>query len=383
MQGKMMRIMKILLFMGVAMAAGLSANTPKYALTLDGLYIRPLASDGYSLRTTSGEEGKLGLEWRMSSWAALGLETHYIQMDTFDSKTELGGGGLTLRWIPVSEESFETYLLLGAGMDAYSKADLKAQARDSGFVGQAGAGEAIPVTRAWALQFGGEYEARPEGKLLNLFGARAGLQYRFDNFFGAKTKATVAEPKLRELRTTVRLNGQDMDLASQSHLADTDIKSWKVEVRTKDGVLLRTFEGQGPLPATIDMGDLKDRKDLSFTLSLKGATGMAESRQGILASKAGSGPSVAKVKNVMTAKDDTLWGISGREEVYGDPLLYYLIFDANSKTLSDPDFVPAGVKLEIPRQVSKKQKHDALMRAWQRSEKKVDDEAEAQSADKP
>ena len=260
---------------------------------------------------------------------------------------------------------------------------------------QVGTGVIIPVTRNWAVNFGGDYEARPAVRLLNLFEARVGLQYRFDEFFGAFRKPqpapVAAEAKLRELHSRVNLGGKDMTMTSQSHLEDSDIKSWKLEVRNKDGLLLRTLEGAGPPPAAMDLGDLKDHKDkeLSFSLGLTSLKGVDEATPGVIEPRPDEAVVVKKIEEVTTAEDDTLWGISGRQEVYGDPFLYFLIYDANAKRLSSPDVVPSGIKLVIPRGLSAKQRHHALVRAWNRSEVKAAEAAKAkakaktQAADQP
>lgn len=372
----MKSIYLVLLFLCLSIGGGLRADTPKYAVTLDGLYLKPIGSSGYSVRGSSGWEGKLGLEWRLNHWAAIGLEGHYDQIDTSQYKSIFNGGALTFRWIPVTDLTFESYVLLGAGWDTYERTDLKVQDKSTGFVGQLGMGVILPITRAWAMEFGADYAARPAVNLLNTVGGRAGLQYRFDSFFGYGAKAeptpVVEEHKLREIHSKVRMNGKEMSLSSQSHMEDSDIKGWKLEVRSKDGTLLKTLEGSGPVPKDLDLGDLKDRAGLTYSLKLRDAKGGQENNASLLEEQATRAEgSVAPVESVVTDPDDTLWGIAGRPEVYGDPFLYFLIFDANTKVLGDPDVVPSGVKLTIPRNVTAKQKHNALIKAWNRSESKA------------
>ncbi len=49
----------------------------------------------------------------------------------------------------------------------------------------------------------------------------------------------------------------------------------------------------------------------------------------------------------VVAAGDTLWIISGRPEVYGNPRLWPLIWDANRDVLADPNRVRAGQRLKI------------------------------------
>jgi nucleoid-associated protein YgaU len=49
----------------------------------------------------------------------------------------------------------------------------------------------------------------------------------------------------------------------------------------------------------------------------------------------------------VVAAGDSLWIISGKPEIYGNPWLWPLIWDANRDTLPDPGHVRAGQKLKI------------------------------------
>jgi LysM repeat protein len=62
------------------------------------------------------------------------------------------------------------------------------------------------------------------------------------------------------------------------------------------------------------------------------------------ASAAAEEPKVYQVQ-----KGDKLWDIAGRKDIYGDAMLYPLLFRANSDLLSSPDRVEPGTKLIVPR----------------------------------
>ena len=51
-------------------------------------------------------------------------------------------------------------------------------------------------------------------------------------------------------------------------------------------------------------------------------------------------------QHYVVKKDDTLSKIA--KELYGDPMLYPKIFEANRDILTDPDRIKPGQKLRIP-----------------------------------
>lgn len=63
------------------------------------------------------------------------------------------------------------------------------------------------------------------------------------------------------------------------------------------------------------------------------------------------------------AGNDTLWLIAARLEVYGDPLLWPLLYRANRDQIRDPRQIFAGQVLDIPRNISASDRQDALDRA--------------------
>ncbi|MCD5401386.1 LysM peptidoglycan-binding domain-containing protein, partial [candidate division NPL-UPA2 bacterium] len=48
-------------------------------------------------------------------------------------------------------------------------------------------------------------------------------------------------------------------------------------------------------------------------------------------------------------KGETLWDIAGYEHIYGDPLMWRVIFEANRDILDHPDALRPGQVLVIPR----------------------------------
>jgi len=48
-------------------------------------------------------------------------------------------------------------------------------------------------------------------------------------------------------------------------------------------------------------------------------------------------------------KNESLWDIAGKPEIYGDSTKWNLIYEANKDIISKPDLIKAGMKLKIPR----------------------------------
>ena len=50
-------------------------------------------------------------------------------------------------------------------------------------------------------------------------------------------------------------------------------------------------------------------------------------------------------------KGDCLWVIAGMEKVYGDPMLWPLLYEANSSQIDNPDLIYPNDQLSIPRDI--------------------------------
>jgi len=58
-----------------------------------------------------------------------------------------------------------------------------------------------------------------------------------------------------------------------------------------------------------------------------------------------------KLTTVTAKAGDTLWKIAERKDVYGSGWLYALIYKANQSKIKDPNNLPAGLVLTVPRDV--------------------------------
>jgi nucleoid-associated protein YgaU len=63
-------------------------------------------------------------------------------------------------------------------------------------------------------------------------------------------------------------------------------------------------------------------------------------------------------------KGDSLWMIAGMEKIYGDSILWPVIFDANGDAISDPDLIYPGQELTIPRGMSDEELTEKLHMLW-------------------
>ena len=66
-------------------------------------------------------------------------------------------------------------------------------------------------------------------------------------------------------------------------------------------------------------------------------------------------------------RGDTLWGISAREQIYHNPLMWPLIYKANSQQIRDPDLIFSRQIFVIPRNYAPEEAAAAIQRAKQRS----------------
>jgi nucleoid-associated protein YgaU len=143
------------------------------------------------------------------------------------------------------------------------------------------------------------------------------------------------------------------------------LKHWHLEVRDADGRLLQHLEGRGPLPArlTFKRHPLRSDRHYFYALSARTAGGAAYLRSGELG---GGRARALPASKVAVRRGDTLWSVAERPDVYGDPFLYFLLYDANRGTLKRLDALRPGQVLAVPRRVSQARKADAIRRALSR-----------------
>ena len=89
-----------------------------------------------------------------------------------------------------------------------------------------------------------------------------------------------------------------------------------------------------------------DKADLaSRTMSQAARDRAAQLPSGSTRSGAG------KLNQVKTVAGDTLMKIAARKDVYGSGWLYPLIYEANKGLIKDPNNLPAGLVLKVPRDI--------------------------------
>ncbi len=76
-------------------------------------------------------------------------------------------------------------------------------------------------------------------------------------------------------------------------------------------------------------------------------------------------PEPEKVSRYDVREGDTLWLIAARPEVYGDPLLWPVLYRANRDQIKDPRRVYEGQTLEVPRNMTENDLEEARRQARQ------------------
>jgi nucleoid-associated protein YgaU len=81
------------------------------------------------------------------------------------------------------------------------------------------------------------------------------------------------------------------------------------------------------------------------------------------ATQAGLAAAQRQPTTYAVARGDSLWRISGQAAIYGNPLLWPLIYKANRNKIRDPDVIYPRQVLTIPRQYSPAEARTAAQRA--------------------
>ncbi len=78
---------------------------------------------------------------------------------------------------------------------------------------------------------------------------------------------------------------------------------------------------------------------------------LATSLEGALAARRGAAPTAAPVDAtaVVVRPGDSLWRISGRDDIYGDPRRWPRLYEANRDRIRDADLIFPEQELRVPR----------------------------------
>jgi nucleoid-associated protein YgaU len=74
-------------------------------------------------------------------------------------------------------------------------------------------------------------------------------------------------------------------------------------------------------------------------------------------------PKIVMVNSYTVGEGETLWTISAQPQVYGDGLLWPLLYQANRDQIKDPRQIFPGQTLSIPRDMTEKELEDARQKA--------------------
>jgi hypothetical protein len=75
-------------------------------------------------------------------------------------------------------------------------------------------------------------------------------------------------------------------------------------------------------------------------------------------------PTAVPVQKYVVKKGDTLWGISGKNSIYGDNFEWPLLFRANRDMIEDPDIIEIAQELTVKKDYSNDEKTDAKKKAY-------------------
>ena len=74
-------------------------------------------------------------------------------------------------------------------------------------------------------------------------------------------------------------------------------------------------------------------------------------------------PEVSKGFKYVVKKGDTLWDISAKDDIYGDPFQWPLLFKANRDQIEDPDIIEVDQELDVRQDFSREEVEDAIQKA--------------------
>jgi LysM repeat protein len=74
---------------------------------------------------------------------------------------------------------------------------------------------------------------------------------------------------------------------------------------------------------------------------------------------AAAAPTPVPSDSYTVQKGDSLWSISGKSKIYGDPFSWPLLFKANRDTIQDPDLISTEQVLKVDKDVSDSEKSHA------------------------
>ncbi len=103
-------------------------------------------------------------------------------------------------------------------------------------------------------------------------------------------------------------------------------------------------------------------KELSIAERERIALEEAEKRR-LEAQKEVKPPEKKEIREWIVRKEDSLWKIAARTEIFDNPLLWPLIFWANRSQIKEPGIIYEGQRLKIPRNVKAEEVEQALREA--------------------
>ena len=369
-----MKITKVLvlnLFLaahGYAASTTLDSKAPVFYLNAEGVYGRPLSSYGFSAKRDNGTGLLVGAEYRGWDKLSLGLNFSHINLQEDGVNATLGGLDVFGRFLFLGRGSVEPYLLLGAGYDVYLSDNRVKFQRDLSLLATAAMGTFVVLNPNWAFDIGAGYQYNgPASRPLNFPNMRIGVQYRFSR--GAAHQDPAPETVTPRGIALKNLGGGrvGIDLGNGA-MGQVHVKSWTLVVRDSNGRIVKTIEGQGAMPEELPIKGLQLGKGYSYSLGMKGTDGKDYSAGGMLeASETAQPKPEAAVESEGThrvGRGESLWSIAALDRIYGDGLLWPLLYDANRDAISNWNVVKTGLILEVPKAGDEAARDEVRRRAY-------------------
>lgn len=93
------------------------------------------------------------------------------------------------------------------------------------------------------------------------------------------------------------------------------------------------------------MTNIRNFSLVLFTASVVGCSGAAQQEE--TPAEVTAAPAAASDSSYQVERGDSLWGISGKAEIYGNPYQWPLIYKNNSSKINDADLIYPGQVFDI------------------------------------
>lgn len=163
-----------------------------------------------------------------------------------------------------------------------------------------------------------------------------------------------AEARLARLSPCLEMARQALNAAQLAGVAEVELASAKAALASAE----MAFEQAAKLLAQGDLTGAISRLDIALSDCLTAQDAVDQAHH--MAASPGS------LERYTVARGDTLWGISAREIIYSNALMWPIIYKANREQIRDPDVIFPRQVFAIPRDFAASEAEMAIERARRR-----------------